>query len=436
MKTQVNQVGQNGDPQLAQGGTTTREQCLVLDATDPLGFTRQRFHLPEGVIYLDGNSLGAQPLNAAAAMQHAMREGWGDQLIRAWNSHDWVNLPSKVGAQIAPIVGATAEEVIVADSTSVNLFKLLAAAVTMPEVANNPQRRVILSEAENFPTDLYVAQGLSALLDGKVVLRTVPRAALRNAIDDSVAVVLVTHVDYRTGHMLDMSKLNADAKRAGAMVLWDLSHSAGAVPLALNNDGAELAVGCGYKYLNGGPGAPAYLYVKQHLQSQLSVPLSGWFGHRQPFEFASDYVPAADMRRFLCGTPSVLGTIALETGVRCFEGVDMARLRNKSLALSRLFRQLVEAQCGALGLQCISPDADDERGSQLSFSHDHAYALMQAIIGRGVIGDFRRPNLVRFGFTPLYTRYVDVWDAVAVIRDVLEQQSWRNPQYQQQKTVT
>jgi kynureninase len=436
METPVSQAISSSDTDLGDGIPTTREQCLARDAADPLAFTRHRFHLPEGVIYLDGNSLGAQPVDAASAMQHAMREGWGEQLIRAWNSHDWVNLPSRVGAQIAPLVGAAADEVVVADSTSVNLFKLLAAAVMVPAVVNDPRRRVILSEQDNFPTDLYVAQGLQTLLDGKVELRTAPRTALLDAVDESVAVVMTTHVDYRSGHMLDMASLNAAAKQVGAMVLWDLSHSAGAVPLALNEDGCELAVGCGYKYLNGGPGAPAYLYVARHLQSRLEVPLAGWFGHRQPFEFASEYVPAADIRRFLCGTPSVLGTVALETGVRCFADVEMARVREKSLALSGLFRQLIQTQCAPFGLHCISPEADHERGSQLSFSHDHAYALMQAIIDRGVIGDFRRPNLVRFGFTPLYTRYVDCWDAVAVIRDVLEQQSWRNPQYQQQKTVT
>jgi kynureninase len=446
MKTQVTDARPGRDTHAAQtavapspvglGGTITREQCANLDAADPLAFARQRFHLPEGVIYLDGNSLGAQPVDTVSAMQRAMVDGWGEQLIRAWNSHDWVNLPTRVGAELAPLIGADADEVIIADSTSVNLFKLLAGAVSLPEVVADSKRRVILSEEDNFPTDLYVAQGLSSLLDGKVSLRTVPRANLLEAIDDSVAVIMVTHVDYRTGHMLDMASFNAAARKAGAIVLWDLSHSTGAVPLQLARDGSELAVGCGYKYLNGGPGAPAYLYVARHLQARLQVPLSGWFGHRQPFEFARDYVPAPDMRRFLCGTPSVLATVALESGLRCFEGVDMALVRQKSLALSGLFRTLVETRCGEFGLRCVSPTIDSERGSQLSFAHDHAYALMQAIIDRGVIGDFRRPNLVRFGFTPLYTRYVDCWDAVAIMHDLLAQESWRAPQDQQQKTVT
>ena len=410
-----------------------RAHCEALDAVDPLREHRERFALPERTIYLDGNSLGALPKATAQRVGELMREEWGKGLIRSWNQHAWITLPQRVGGKLARLLGASADEVIVADSTSVNIFKLLAGALAIPDVA---ERRVILSERGNFPTDLYIAEGINAMLDGKYTVKLVEPDQTEAAFDADVAVALITQVDYCSGRLHDMARLNACAKRNGARIVWDLSHSAGAVPLDLNNDGAELAVGCGYKYLNGGPGAPAYVYVAKALQANFATPLSGWFGHRAPFAFAPDYAPAPGIERLLCGTPSVIATAALECGIDTFDNTSMHALREKSLALSELFRALVDQECIEFGFSCVTPIEPLRRGSQLSFAHQHAYAIMQAIIDRGVIGDFRQPNLMRFGFTPLYTRFTDCWDAVAVLREVMLGDAWKAEKYHRQNAVT
>lgn len=413
----------------------SREACLALDASDPLAFTRERFSLPDGVVYLDGNSLGALPEATAARLHNAVQLEWGSRLIRAWNDADWVNIAQRVGARIAPLLGAQPNEVIAADSTSINLYKLLGGALQLAQ-QSDPTRKVILSERGNFPTDLYMAEGLNRLVGDRYTLRLVERREVANALDSSVAVALITQTDYCTGELHPMAALNRKAKSVSARIVWDLSHSAGAFPLALNTDEAELAVGCGYKYLNGGPGAPAYVYVAQSLQAEFPAVLSGWFGHTTPFTFSSSYTPAVGIERMQCGTPSVLAMRALDCGVATFEGIDMQQVRQKSLALSDQFWSLMDVHCSEMGFTCVSPREHTCRASQLSFSHEHAYAIMQALIARGVIGDFRQPNLLRFGFTPLYTRYVDIWDAVMALREVMLTGAWQSPQFHQRHKVT
>lgn len=393
---------------------------------------RGRFVLPDGVIYLDGNSLGPLPLRTASRMREVIDTEWGHGLIRSWNTHAWISQPRRVGDKLARLLGARAGEVIVADSTSLNVFKLLAAMLQRPEAAS---RKVILSERGNFPTDLYIAEGLNALLGNRYELKLVDDDPALH-LDANVAAALITQVDYRSGRLLNMAALNAKAKAAGTSILWDLSHSAGALPVALNADGAEFAVGCGYKYLNGGPGAPAYLYVRQDLQDKVSQPLSGWFSHASPFEFTPDYRPAKGIEQMLVGTPSVVATTALECGVDLMLEADMTVLRAKSLALTDLFIELMQTQCADHGFTLASPREYSQRGSQLSFRHPNAYAIMQALIERGVIGDFRKPDFIRFGFAPLYISFTDVWNAVATLQEIMTTGRWREERFQRVNAVT
>jgi kynureninase len=402
-----------------------------MDADDPLALARQRFRIPEGVFYLDGNSLGALPATTAARMDDVIAREWGGDLIQSWNKADWIGLPTCVGARVATIIGAAADEVIAADSTSVNLFKLAAAALK-----HQAPRRVILTERENFPTDLYVLQGLHALLGGTVELRMVARENLLAELNKDVALIALTHIDYKTGEIHDMAAINTAAHEAGALALWDLSHSAGAVELALERDGADLAIGCGYKYLNGGPGAPAYLFVARHLQDKLTQPLSGWMGHAAPFEFSDRYRPASGMLRFLSGTPVVLGMAALEEGLKTFDGVSMRGVQAKARALGDLFLSLVQKQCGDAGFVLGCPRDSAKRGSQVSLRHSDGYAIMQALIAQGVIGDFREPDTIRFGFAALYTRYVDVFDAVAKLAEIMRRGVWREERFHVRAAVT
>lgn len=406
----------------------SRDDCLTLDREDPLASRRALFDLPEGVIYLDGNSLGALPRNVTPRLEAAVREEWGRDLIKSWNTADWINLPVRVGRKIAPLIGAGPGEVIAADSTSVNLFKLAAGAMKM-----RPGRKVIVSEPGNFPTDLYILQGLRDFL-GEVELRLVEPERLHDALDESVALLLLTHVHYKTGRVHDMAGVTARAHAVGALALWDLSHSAGALAVELGACGADLAVGCGYKYLNGGPGAPAFLYISKALQAEFQTPLSGWMGHAAPFAFTDDYRPAEGVLRGLCGTPSVLGLTALEAALEAFEGVDMAALRQKSMRLGDLFLDLALERCEGFEPGC-SRDAA-QRGSQVALKHQHGYAIMQALIHHGVIGDFRAPDVLRFGFAPLYLRYVDVWDAVDRLAEIMVSGEWRQPRFQEVSAVT
>jgi len=403
----------------------TRDEARALDAGDPLRHLRQRFAVPDGILYLDGNSLGVLPRATAGRVAATVADEWGRGLIRSWNDAGWIDAPQRVGAMIAPLIGAKADEVIVADSVSVNLHKLLVAALTA-----RPGRRVILTEPGNFPTDLYVAQGVARTVGAEV--RTVDRESIVAAIDDNVAVVMLTHVHYRTAAMFDMNAVTAAAHAAGALILWDLSHSAGAVPVDLDGAGADLAVGCGYKYLGGGPGAPAFLYVAERHQAALVSPLTGWMGHAAPFDFGDGYAPAAGMKRWLCGTPPILGLVALEVGVAAFDGVDLTALFAKGRALSELFATEVVTRCP--GLTLASPS--EARGSHVSFAHPDGFPVMAALIERGVIGDFRGPDLLRFGFTPLYLGYEDVWRAAQILGDLLASGDWDDDRYRTRGAVT
>ena len=408
-----------------------RETCLAFDRQDPLAPLRDEFALPEGVIYLDGNSLGALPRATVARLHRVATEEWGNGLIRSWNAAHWIDAPARIGDKIGRLIGAEPGEVIVADSTSVNLFKLLAGAFKL-----QPERHFILTETANFPTDLYIAQGLIELLDGSHALRVVERREVEGAIDGSVAVVMLTHVDYTSGAIHDMRRITTAAHKYGALMLWDLSHSAGAVPLDLKACDVDLAVGCGYKYLNGGPGAPAYLFVARALQQALRTPLSGWMGHAAPFDFEPDYRPAPGIARQLAGTPPVLSLMALEVAIDLWLRVDQQEARRKSMALGDLFIKLVDETCRDLGLEVASPRHATTRGSQVSLRHQEAYPVMRALIDRGVIGDFRTPDLMRFGFAPLYTRYVDVFDAVRCLHEVLVTKAWQRPEYRTRLAVT
>lgn len=409
----------------------TRGACEALDVADPLAAWRRRFTLPVGVIYLDGNSLGPLPKTTAAIVQDVVQRQWGEDLITSWNRHGWIDLPKTLGAKIARLIGARPEEVIVADSTSVNLFKLIATALDL-----RPGRRVVVSERSNFPTDLYIAQGLAEWLGERVELRPVATAELEAALDDRAALLLLTHVDYRSGRLHDMARLTEAAHDAGALALWDLAHSAGAVPVDLNAAGADLAVGCGYKYLNGGPGAPAFLFVAECWQDQARQPITGWLGDAEPFAFRAAYQPAAGIRRFLAGTPPILSLKALEAGVDLLLEIDPQALRDKSVALTDAFIRLVEARCPGVGLELASPRAAAERGAQVAFHHPNGYPIIQALIARRVIGDFRAPDLLRFGLAPLYVRFVDVWDAVDALRQVMAECAWELPEHQQRAAVT
>ena len=409
-----------------------REDVLERDRNDPLASFRDRFELPEGVIYLDGNSLGPPSVGMRTRIESLLADEWGRDLVASWNRHGWFRLPERVGARIAPLLGAGDDEVIAADSVSLNLFKLLAALLRRPG-----SRGVVLAEATNFPTDLYMAEGLVSLLrESGAELRIVPPDDFEAALGPEVAVATLTQVDFRTGRKHDLRRLTAAARDSGIPVVWDLSHSAGAFPLHLNDDGVEFAVGCGYKYLNGGPGAPGFLYVARRRQQSLDTPLSGWMGHRSPFEFETHYRPAAGVRRFLSGTPGILSMIALEEGLRTFEGVDLEALQAKSEALGDLFLLLAGERLREFGVEPASPRNARERGSQVSLRHPYGYPVMQALIARGVVGDFREPDLLRFGFAPLYVRYRDVWDAVEALREVLASSEYEEPRFRRRHPVT
>lgn len=413
-----------------------RAECLALDLNDPLAFARARFSLPANTIYLDGNSLGAMPKAAPAVLQAVVAQQWGNDLIRSWNTHGWVGLPQRVGGKIAALLGAQENEIVAADSTSANLFKLLCGWIQLIQLSGETARRFIVCERSNFPTDVYIAEGVTALFGNRFELKFVESIpALGASIDATTAIVMLTQVDYRSGLLHDMVALNAQAQAAGTIVLWDLAHSAGAVPISLNADGAKLAVGCGYKYLNGGPGAPAFAYIAQELHAQFPVAIQGWFAHGKPFAFADKFVPATDAKRLLCGTPPVLSMAALDCGVDTFAGVDIKMVRAKSIALSNLFLQRMEPLCRAHNFTLFSPLDPASRGSHLSYAHEHGYAIMQALIARGVIGDFREPNLLRFGLTPLYTGFSDIFDAIGILESIMINREYAAPQFNARAVV-
>jgi kynureninase len=426
----------------------SRLDCQRLDDEDPLAALHQLFALPAGVIYLDGNSLGALPKGTAARVQQVVGAEWGLELIRGWNKAGWIDLSQRVGNKIARLVGAGDGELVVADSTSVNLFKVMSVALNLAR-ADAPDRDIILSERHNFPTDLYIAESLAR--ERGLELRLADVGGISAQLTDRVAVLMLTHVNYRDGRMHAMPEMNRAAHAAGALAVWDLAHSAGVLPVDLKGSGppdeaADFAVGCGYKYLNGGPGAPAFVWAHpKHTArmdaQQLGQPLSGWLGHAAPFEFAANYRPGEGIARFICGTPPILSLAALECGVDTLLAAEafggLAALRRKSLALTELFILLVDTHCHDQGLVLRTPRDPRMRGSQVSYARaDGACAIMQALLARNVIGDFRAPDVIRFGFTPLYTRYTDVWDAVEQLQQVLESGEWREARFGERAAVT
>lgn len=430
-----------------------RQGCVAADATDPLAPFRERFILPEGVIYLDGNSLGPRPVGAMERVEDVVTKEWGVGLIRSWNTAGWFDLPGRLGDKLAQLLGGGKGQAVVTDTTSLNLFKALASAIRIQQV-DHPEKRVIVTERDNFPSDVYIAEGITDFLNSmleesgpaqdprhatgvryeiRLIDEDLPLSA---ALDGSTAVVALSHVNYRTGAMWDMAAVTAQAHAAGALTIWDLAHAAGAVPIDLVASDADYAVGCTYKYLNGGPGAPAFIWVNERHQDRFWQPLAGWWSHAHPFAMVDSYTPAANINRFLCGTQPITAMAMVETGVDIMLDVDQLALRTKSLALTDLFIALVEERCGAHPLELITPCEHHRRGSHISFRHPHGYAVMSALIARGVIGDYREPEVLRFGITPLYLGYADVWDAVEILREILDTRSWDTPEFTSRNAVT
>ncbi len=430
----------------------TLQDCQALDAKDKLRPLRDLFDIPEGVIYLDGNSLGVMPKSAAARAAEVVTQEWGQGLIRSWNSAGWFSLPQRLGNRIAPLIGADQDEVVATDSTSINLFKVLSAALSIA-AQDAPERKLIVSERSNFPTDLYIAEGLCK--ERGYTLKLVEPEEIAGALTHDIAVLMLTHVNYRTGAMHDMTAVTAAAHAAGALMVWDLAHSAGAVPVTLKASNADFSVGCGYKYLNGGPGAPAFVWVNPKHADRFWQPLAGWWGHAAPFAFTPDYKPAAGITRYLCGTQPIVSMSLLGCGLDGFEAADklggMVALRAKSLALTDLFIQLVEERCQGYALGLATPREHAQRGSQVCLTRGHAaggaagsgaFGMVQALISRGVIGDFRagdgalHKDILRFGFTPLYIGFEDVWNAVEHLRQVLVDGEWQKAEFNQKHAVT
>ncbi len=409
----------------------TLSEVAALHAADPLRSMRDRFHLPAGFIYLDGNSLGPAPKSVFAELEQAARHEWAEGLIRSWNDAGWFMLTDTMGDRVSRLIGAAPGETVVTDTTSINIHKALHAALAL-----RPGRGVILAEAASFPTDLYMAEGVAASRPGASLRLATDPTALASLIDDRTAVVLVNHVDYRTGVLRDMADLTARAHAAGAVIVWDLCHSVGALPIDLNAANVDLAVGCTYKYLNGGPGAPAFIFAARRHHDRLLQPLSGWWTHAQPFAMESTYRPASGIRRMLCGTQPILSLRALKAALDVFDDVDLAQLRAKSLALSGLFMELVEPICQEFGATIITPRTESSRGSHVSIEHEHGYEVVQALIARGIIGDFRAPDIMRFGFTPLYLRHRDAFDAAAALNDILHTGAWKEPRFATRAAVT
>ena len=414
-----------------------REQCLAWDKEDQLNQFKQHFALPEGVIYLDGNSLGAQPTAAMSLANHVVTQEWGKDLINSWNTADWWGLPTRLGDKVAQLIGADSGETVITDSTTLNLFKVLSAAIKI-QAEQYPERKVIVAEKDAFPTDLYIIEGLiNQISQGYRLVLIESNEDLYGLLDSNkVVAVVLSHVNYRTGYFYDMSAINARIHEKNALVIWDLCHSVGAVPMELKQTDSDFAIGCTYKYLNGGPGSPALLWVNPKHQEGFWQPLSGWWGHQQPFAMAQHYQPSQGIRRYLCGTQPIVSMRLIECGLDIFLSTDMQLIREKSLKLTDLFMQLVEQECSEFGFTLITPKQHKHRGSHVSFRHEQGYAIIQALIARGVIGDYREPEVLRFGITPLYLGYEDIWNAVQHLKNVMTHAEWKNKQYQIRGSVT
>ena len=416
-----------------------RAACEHLDAADPLRGFKDEFILPSDTIYLDGNSLGARTKGAAERAQTVIADEWGTGLIRSWNTAGWFDLPAKLGEKVAGIVGGGTGSTVVTDTTSINLFKAASAALKM-QSADAPDRRVILTQRENFPSDIYMLQGLAEQLDAGYEVRLVDDAEVSagfpNTMTDEVALVVLTHVNYRTGRLFDMTTTTSEIHDGGALVIWDLCHSAGALEIDLAGSGADMAIGCTYKFLNGGPGSPAFIWVSEALQNRFTQPLSGWWGHAKPFEMSPDYAPADGIRRYLTGTQGIISMSMAELGLDIANRVDMAAVREKSLQLSDLFIELVDSRLADHPVEIVTPREHAHRGSQVSITHPEGFAIMSALIERGIIGDYREPEVLRFGLTPLYIGFTDVWDTVEALRDILDNRLWDAPAHKVRGAVT
>jgi kynureninase len=410
----------------------SRAAAVALDSSDPLAHHRNLFELPEGEIYLDGNSLGVLPKGVKEAVAHTIEHEWGTRLIRSWNEADWFDSPARVGALIAPIIGAHTDEVVACDALSINIYKCVAAALRL-----RPERHTIVSEVGNFPSDSYIVHGLAELFGARVIdvqPEDVPAAIVAAGTD--LAAVELTHAHYKTGALYDMEAITALAHEQGGLTVWDLAHTAGAINVDLNQCNADFAAGCGYKYLNGGPGAPGFAFVARRHHPQLSQPISGWFAHKAPFDFSHDFEPIEGIRRMLVGTTPMLSMVALEASMKTWAGIDMAAVRRKSMDMGDYFIQLVSERLCTYNFGIASPLDASKRGSHVSLTHQHGYAIMQALIARGVIGDFRAPDILRFGLTPLYVGFADLWDAVDALVNIMETDEWNTPQFAARKAIT
>ena len=411
----------------------TREDFIKLDTLDPIKKVREEFALPKDVIYFDGNSLGPLPKNTIKSLDSVIQREWGNGLIRSWNDENWINLPRNLGNQIAPLIGAKEGEVIVVDSTSVNLFKVLSSALML-----NGNRKVIVSEAVNFPSDLYILEGVNNMFGESYERCLIDEGddEIEKYIDSSTAVVVLSHINYKTGRITDLNKITTFAHEKGALVVWDISHSVGVLPMNLHDLGVDFAVGCTYKHLNGGPGAPGFLFVHSSLIEKVSQPLTGWLGHIKPFDFEVEYQPANDINKFICGTPPIIAYKAIESGLEIFKDLSIIEIREKSIKLSEMFIQLMQQECTEFGFMLFSPKNSEQRGSQISFLHENAYSIIQALISHGIIGDYREPNVMRFGISPLYMRFEDVWNAITCLREIMQTGEWQSEKFKNKNYVT
>ena len=404
-----------------------------LDSNDSLAKYREEFYIPKNIIYFDGNSLGPLPKKTITNLEKTIYEEWGEGLISSWNNANWINMPQTLGNKIAPLLGAKSGEVIVVDSTSVNLFKVLSSALML-----NKSRKVIVSEASNFPSDLYILEGVIDMFGNNFESCLIEEGEtdIEKYIDSSTAVVMLTHTNYKTGRISDMKKITEHAHKNGALVVWDLSHSVGVIPMDLNDNNVDFAVGCTYKHLNGGPGAPGFLYVNEGLIEHVWQPLTGWLGHIDPFAFNGKYNAANDINKYICGTPPILSYKAVESGLEIFNGISMMMVREKSIRLSEMFITLIQQECAEFSFELYSPKNPEQRGSQISFKHINAYPIMQSLISHGVIGDYREPNILRFGISPLYMRFEDIWKAIMCLKSIMESREWDSEKFKKRNYVT
>ncbi|MHB8378422.1 MAG: kynureninase [Acidimicrobiales bacterium] len=408
----------------------TRDDCVAFDANDVLAPLREEFNLNENEVYLDGNSLGPVSRSVSTRVNDVIRDEWGRGLVRGWNESGWMEMPTRLGDRLAPLIGAQPGEVVIADTLTFLLAKLIGGALDLRR-----DRSIVLTDVANFHSDLYIVRAMAARAGRPITVKAIERSALESELNDDVALVMLTHVDFRSGEMLDLKGVTTKVHDVGALMLWDFAHSAGAVPLDVTDANADFAAGCGYKYLNGGPGSPAFAYVRKSWQGRLENPLPGWLGHARPFAFELDFEPAAGMQAFVTSSPSIVALAALDGALDVWDRASMDQVRAKSLQLTDLFIELVESRLADV-FEIVTPRDHARRGSQVALRHAESYGIIQSLLQRGVVGDFRDPDIARFGFTPLYLRFVDVFDAVEILVDVVEGGSYRDATFAARNAVT